>query len=357
MIANETKKRLAIGALILILLTGAIFGFWKWYLNHAVISIQAKSPYAVTVGSKNFQCKTDQCHIDTIPGKHHLTLKKEGYSDENRDIQLSLNGHYDENINFRFMPVFKKIANPDFFQFAADLPEKQNQKLAQELKNIAAPVFYDPSGNYIYYIARNKNNFRQSLFSQQIGTDDHLKDPAIITTFIRDIDKYFLRISPARDKILLIDQTDGISTLYLIDAVLKNRLNLMSFPLIRAAAWFADGKDFLLEVREANSPLFSLYDIQGDTATPEKLDLNAALQNVAIANNNTLIAAVQNEDAAQSAATGAQISFVEYTIPLKQTRVIKTLEGTLSDKVELDKEQKFLYFLRQNELLALQLKE
>lgn len=349
MIPEESKKRFIIGLLLTGLVLGILFLIWAVFLNRATIQIKARAPYFITIqGLKTIPCTTDDCVTVVAPGDYAVTLSKPGYRNEQRQIKLSFHGNYQEEVTFNFVPVlsaqtprqlFALPATTHFDLFntktaAVDLNIQNNpvQNLAQlpasitdltfapdgktaivsqtnrisfydlttdTLTPLITPAgtqfFYDQAGRYVAYIKRNEGNFLQTLYLQALDEKNNLQTAIPVTSFIRDLNNYVISISPDHQKIIVVDQESQNSNLYLVDLQSKNRQSLLQYPVIRDVKWLPNGKDFIFQARAENAVDDDLFLYSGDTQKVLPLMLKTKLADVAIIDDDHVLAATAQQ--------------------------------------------------------------
>ena len=157
MIAPEIRKKILILGLTGTAIIAAFFALWAMVLNRATIQITAQAPYQLTIQNlKTIPCLSNTCSVVVAPGKYGLSITKNGYQEEIRDIAVSLNGKYEETVNLRFMPVLEEVQKPDLF----GKKNVDTSLLNQFGLTNQDQIFSEDDGRFLLYLKRQKENFR-----------------------------------------------------------------------------------------------------------------------------------------------------------------------------------------------------
>lgn len=375
---TDPKKRLYISALIIAVFVGGIFLLWIVFFNRGTVKVIAKAPYSMTISRVGMiPCENDECAKIVAPGTYSVMIQKQGYKDETREINVPWNGEIKEEVSFQFVPVIGQTEKK-----LADKP-----KIDHSILNLSAetPIFYNESRNYLAYIKRDPDNFRQTLYMREIDKNKQPQAEQLVTSFVRDLKNYDLSISPNHQKIIALDRTDERSTLYLIDIKAKTRTGLLEYPFVEGIKWFPQiemaemSEDFLFDARDKNSLSNSVYHYHASDQKVTKLELKTPLHAIAIMNQDRLIAVTTQEiivDEKDSEgkivtlgdtylaspsdnAPSARLAFIDYSLLANQGRLIKLVsnDASIPDKVELNEEQNTLYFLQNGKVSQLRFRE
>ncbi|MFA5829348.1 MAG: hypothetical protein WC843_02530 [Candidatus Gracilibacteria bacterium] len=297
-------------------------------------------------------CTMDDCETVVAPGDYAVVLTKPGYRNEQRQIKLSFHGNYQEEVTFNFVPVLSAQAPRQLFVLPATTHFANNKDTDQNIFNTktaavdlniqnnpvqnltklpagitdltfapdgktaivyetnrisfydlttdtltplitpaGAKFFYDQAGRYVAYIKRNEGNFLQTLYLQALDEKNNLQTAIPVTSFIRDLNNYTISISPDHQKIIVVDQGSQNSNLYFVDLQSKNRQSLLQYPAIREVKWLPNSKDFIFQARAENTIDDGLFLYSGDTQKVMTLMLKTKLADVAIVNDDRILAA------------------------------------------------------------------
>ncbi len=372
MIPETSKKKLYLGLLIIGVIFGVLFLIWAFLLNRATIKITAKAPYFITIKNlKTVPCSEDECKSIIAPGEYTIIIQKNGYKDEQRNIKLPLRGVDEEKISLNFIPVLTDGVKI----------EKSNSK-PSPLSAQAGKIFYDQTGQYAAFLKRNEGNFLQTLYLQNLDQNNEVQAAVPVTSFIRDLNNYVIRISPDRQKIIVIDQQNDNSNLYLVDLKIKSRQNLLKYPVIRDAKWLPNNQDFLFQARAEKSLSEGLFLYANNKVLA--LNLKTNLNDVAIVDNEKLIAATIQQipgssNLSEIEGTGVALGenfdnlilstgtvkdtkrfiyFVDFSLKTNEAILIKGTPGTkLPDEVKLNAAGNTLLIINGDEQTSLQFSE
>jgi hypothetical protein len=368
MLTEEVKKRIYTIALITAAIIGALFLIWAIFLNRGKLTFIAKAPYVYEIKNlKTVACPADTCTEEVAPGEYSIVLKKDGYRDLTRQVNVPIFGEYKEEIKFEFIPLLSAVSAEEFSNFKTSpaLTAEQISKLPSD------KIFYDQ--NYICYLAINPENQRQTLYLQPL--ENGILGPAkAVTSFIRDFKTY--QIIPGienQEKIAIIDNGGAEATLYFIDLKSKSRTNILSFPYIDAIKWLPDSNNVLFEGREKNELVSSLYLYDSGKRQPVKLNISASLKNVGVLSGSEFvivtaqpiigqsdgtdldgkIVAMEEAEASPNSVlnngillTTPVLNIIDYSMIPMQGRLIKaTTELPLPESVKLNDTKKGLYLI------------
>jgi hypothetical protein len=436
MIPTDPKKKFFVFALLFLVFCGILYGLWILFFNQGQIIITAKAPYKFSVykSTENslgmpltvVDCKNSVCSATVKPGNYQVIVEKNGYQKESRTITIAAREKYQAPVDFRFIPIISALGERLLYIFPS-----QAQAFTQKIENISLQIiedsplplknlpqkitdvvfnfdgktafvysqnkvffyktgsgilqtldvpgdtkfFPDGSGRVFFYVSRNKQNYRQTLYRQAFNANGDLEKPVMVTTFVRDLHEYFLRISPDGHKILLVEQDSQKSALYLIDLQKSERVHLLDHPeTVIDAKWLPQGNDFLFQARGE-----VLYLYESSSGKTKKLDLRAPLSLLAFMNQDELIAAAtfnvpiskkteelegqrMTADAFavpfifQDSQNRSLAFFLKYSLKSNEGTWLKAVpENKLPEVVELEKN--ILYFLQGRELYSLKFNE
>jgi hypothetical protein len=250
-------------------------------------------------------------------------------------------------------------------------------------KNEDLPDTYSIEDNFVVWLEINPENARQTLYYSEI-VDGGMSGKTVATSFIRPLKDYL--ISPHiedREKIILIDNTDDESVLYIVDLSEKTKDNILSQPLISGIKWIKSTDSFLLEARGEGDTSTSIFTYNIESKDLNKLNLQTGINNIAVISEKRLIAAtlqsvsgvekdgelegqlvtLSEGDATPTAGEAivdlsAQLNFIDYSLEWNEARLLKT-ETTLSsvEKVKLNPDGKGIYFLSDGNVYELRFEE
>ncbi|HMR01032.1 MAG TPA: PEGA domain-containing protein [Candidatus Gracilibacteria bacterium] len=367
---EEARKKLYMWILITAAVIGLLFVLWAIFLNRGTLTIQGDAPFSVNVQAlQNENCLESPCSIELAPGDYNISIQKPGFRTIERTVQVPINGEHIEEVSFEFIPVIQKVGvEADVKAF----PEVS--VVVPELGD--TPLFYEE--NYITYLAYDDATKRQTLYLRGI-TEDSLTEPQVTTSFIRTIDEYTIipNIEQA-NSIALIDQSGDEDAVYVVNMTEKSRNNIFSMAFIKDLKWI-NAQKVLIEAQAEGDTGTSIYWYNLESGESKKLNLKTSLNNIAVLDQTTVIAAT-NQDvtgvAAVSGTNGAlitlgeapatpniaiagltegpQLSFIRYDLALNEARLI-TIDSNFSyaDKIKLGRDQKSVMFLVNGEVYEL----
>jgi hypothetical protein len=361
-LAEETKKRIWQIIIIAVLVCGALFMVFAFFLNKGTLIISAKAPYLIDIqGIKTVTCNQDDCPVVVAPGDYSVTVQKEGYRQVDLKVSVPIAGEAKREVTFQIVPKITLLGDEKTLNiFPA--PVVDTKDLPQ------TPLFYD--NNYVLYIERDAQTHRQTLYVRGIE-DGKVGEKTVVTSFIRDPQNYRIISSIEKNnKIALIDNAADGSTLYMIDLKEKSRTALLTFPLISDLKWLPGTDDFIFEGREEGDLATSIYVYsQGKT---QKLELETPLKDVIPVSKDRLVAATiqqasGNTDLSQmeggivvlgeneatpsvaplfSVQPAPVVKFIDYSLTANQGRLLKVVQDlNLPQNGKLSETGKSAYFL------------
>jgi len=293
-LADETKKKIWLGALIVMVVAGVLFMVFAFFINRGTLTIVSQAPYIVNVfAGKTQACPEDTCKIVVAPGDYSITLKKEGYKDVALKVSVPIGGEHKEEVDFEFIPYVTLGSEASAKLF--DKPVIEDASLPKD------GVFY--GDNYLAYLERDPASHHLTLYLRGFQ-DGKLQAKTAVTSFIRDPQNYKLVLSvDEQKKIALIDNTADGATLYMIDLKEKTRESIFSYPQIMDVKWLASdaGLDansagnFLFEAREQGDASSSIFYYDAQKKSAKKLELKTDLKNVIPVSSDMLIAATDQQ--------------------------------------------------------------
>lgn len=309
---EETRKKLYLWGLIALAVSGGLFVLFAIFLNRGTLTVVAQAPFSLEIsGVRSQTCVDSPCSTVLAPGDYTIILKKAGYSDVTREINVPILGEHTEEVEFQFVPAIRELGPEEELQLFTE-PQIENESLSD------LTLFYEDQ--YVTYLAPDPETGRQTLYYRALSRDPSdsqglkLGEETVATSFTRNLTTY--KIVPAiadQQKIAVIDasSTPGSdaaeSTLYIVDLELKERNNALTLPAIFDLKWIPGTSNLLLEVRNlAPNRTIAYFDYQNDKLT--YLGLNTDLTNVAIQDPQTFIAAT-----AQSPAFNREITSPEFS--------------------------------------------
>jgi hypothetical protein len=341
-VTEETKKRIGLIVGIIIVIGGAMFMIFAFFLNKGTLIVTAKAPYLISIeGVKSVACQTEICPVTVAPGRYEITVKKESYRDVPRLVSVPIGGEAKEEIAFQLIPTITLLGDEKALNLFAT-PTIQKEEIPQ------APLFYD--NNYVLYIERDTTTHRQTLYVRSIE-NGKLGEKTVVTSFIRDLKNYtFVASMEKNNKIALIDTDDTGSTLYMIDLKEKARTNILTYPFIKDLKWLPGTEDFIFEGRAEGESSDSIYLYSASQKKAQKLELKTSIKNVVPVNQNELVAATiqkvtgdvaqpegklvvlgENESTPNAltsssfpSTTEQVLKFVDYSLVANQSRLLKT---------------------------------
>lgn len=371
MLTEELNKKIWLGVIIVIVVLAALWGIWAFFINRGTLTVTAKAPYNLEIQfQKNISCATDTCSATIAPGDYKIIVTKIGYKDQTFEVSIPVAGEKKQQVNFEFLPTISEISPEQTAKIFADI------KLNQQLLDLfpTGDISYDPAG--VVYLAINPKTNQQTLYLHRINKDQI--DAAVpLATFQRELKKYTLFPDlEKQQKVAIIDNSENSSTLYMVDAAQKSRINLLTYPSITDFKWLP-GDKFLFEAREEKDLTASIFIYDLAQNKVQKTDLKTSLADVVTVDDQNIIAAtsqfiapnnqldflegqliglgqnnIQGPNEDQSPAT----SFVQLSLINLQSRLIKAVQFDLPSKLKLGDDGK-IYFLIADKGFALEYKE
>lgn len=367
---EEAQKKLYMWILIAVAVMGLLFVLWAVFLNRGTLTIQGEAPFTLNIQAlQTKNCLESPCSIELAPGDYNISIQKPGFRTVETLVQVPINGEHIEEVTFEFIPIIQKVGIEADVQAFPEV-----NVVVPELGD--TPLYYEE--NYITYLAYDDVTKRQTLYLRGI-TEDSLTEPQITTSFIRTIDEYTIvpNIEQA-NSIALIDQTGDEDAVYIVNMSEKSRNNIFSIAFIQNLKWINE-KSVLIEAQAEGEVGTTIYAYNLESGDRQKLDLKTPLENVAVLDENTILAAT-NQDVTGATANegmngalitlgeapatpniaiatlteGPRVSFVRYDLSLNEARLI-TVDSNFSyaDKVKLGRDRKSLLFLVNGEVYEL----
>lgn len=341
------NKKFVLAISITILAIGILWLVFVFFLNKGTIEVQAPAPFVITLSNGRSQnCDTNSCKITVNSGTYTLSISKQGYDNYQENVNVGFLSQISVMPQLRFTPVVISRGSAEDFLKESTATQSNNFSLN-------SPFSLSDDGTLITYILRNPENFRQNLVFQKVDGNQLSGEPQMITSFIRDLKKYALSISPNKSIVAVVDQSDNQkSALYIIDNVQKTRNLVLSYPFINKIIWLDDAH-FLSEVTlpETFEKKLVIYDLS--TQKEQQINFQTNMNNaIIISASQIIIAALQD--------TG--LVFVEYNISSNEQRSLASTDYLqLPTKLELVKDVtgkiKEVLFNQQTNLFALELAE
>jgi hypothetical protein len=373
MITQETLKRIYKYGLIAAVIIGVIFAVFALFINRGTLTVVTKAPFIVEI--ERFEsriCTQDECSVTLAPGDYTITVKKEGYKDLTKDVTVPIGSETREEAELVFIPVVRDVdPEEDVRVFGIPVVDMDQFKDTE-------PYFDE---NYVVYLARSKENGRQTIYIAPLQTntstapnapDFILGEPVVATSFIRNITDY--EIYPfiiSRNKIVFVDKTGGRSSLYVIDLAEKTRDSVITYPAIDNVKWLPETDDFIFEARAENEMQNVIYWYQSGSVQAIKINIDVPLAWVEPLDSQTLIAAT-NQLAVGPAETGDLIgslvnlsaeksnitNFVIYDLVTGNTRLLAITDVFYDlEEAKIRPDKKGVYLLQGAKIFELMLGE
>lgn len=348
MVSEETRKKIWIFALIGGVVLGFLFVIWAVFLNRGSIVVSAQVPFQVSIPQfKTVECQANPCRVEVAPQNYRVTVSKPGFHDVVQAVRVPWNGEVKLDVTLPFIAVLKKVD-------AGAMPSA-------------------PTSQYKAYLARNEQNFRQTLYLQEMITGGLWSKPVAVTSFVRNVTQEVIQVAPNGKKIVVVDQSDPAeSKLYLVDIEQKTRENILNYAFIRDVQWLEDSQHFLVEGRPTGSLVNSIFYYKPEATAGQQLvdlGLQTTLANVALSEKGHLIIATTQEIAGldggdqldgkiinlDSGRAGAALqpgetpptpvlAFLDYSLTNLEARLIKQVSGqALPGRVQLSEDKKSLF--------------
>ncbi len=334
MIAEDVQRKLWIGGLVGGVILGGLFLIWAVFLNRGTIIIHSKAPFAFTIeGLRTENCASDTCTTVVAPGDYTVTVQKTGYKSESKKITVPLGSPYEDNISLEFIPTISPGAQTKDQIFPSD-PALTKDQLNHLGIGSQIQLFYNDQKNVFCYIVRNPDNFRQTLFMATIDPSGQISTPEVVTSFLRDIQSYVVVPADDGNKIAVIDRATDGATLYVVDRQAKNRISLLTYPMIRDMRWIQGTNDFLFQAREQTDGPESVYLYRSNDGKATQLSLRTPLSDVAIVDDTRILAVTD-----QALPTGTSVDALQgQLVPLGENQSTAEVNAAiaLSDQTVSD---------------------
>jgi len=329
MLAEETIRKLWVWGLIILAILGALFLVFAIFLNRGTLTLEGNTPFKVDLG--NFQtevCSDSPCSIVLAPGEYSIQVSKEGYRNVDIAFTLPIWGEHLQQVEFEFIPSLTSLG----------LESDYNHFTYSEVDTTTLPDVFFREANYLTYMGRNVENGRQTLYYRDTY-GGVLGDEIPATSFIREVNDYvIIPLIEDQNKIILIDQSDQRSILYVIDLIEKTRNNIVEYPIITGAKWISGTDNFIFEARDFGEVDTSIFHYNSSSIESSKLSIQTPVSNIAVINDDKIIAATSQvvsgvEEGGslagqlvglgeEQATQNANTQFIDYSISDDQSRLI-----------------------------------
>ena len=256
-----------------------ILGIFLWMvvLNKGVlkISAQPKGTYSVTITGGQTKipiqknCDLDPCSISLPIGNYNISLKKDGYLEEQASALIQRGKASDLSINFIYIPH------------------------VQELDSLASLDFSENSDpdNKLFQFKIDATYNKQQL----IYTEPSSQKQVVWAYFDRPLQNPLVFPNPQYTEALVIDRAEEDEIIYLIDGVNFRRSYLGTIKELKSVLWDkinSDNNQILLETG-ANQNTFWLLDIKTSQIT--KWPIVTDFQKIIWDKDKTLIFATKQD--------------------------------------------------------------
>lgn len=337
MIAEDVQRKIWLWGLIGAVILGILFCVWAIFLNRGTILLHAKAPYTLTIeGLRTDNCNTETCTAIVAPGDYTITLKKSGYKPFTKKITVPIGAPYEEAVSLEYIPnIAETPKTPE--EIFPPLPQLDAARLADLGIFASTKLFFDDTQQTVYYIARNPDNYRQTLYAAPVNasTPTPQATTQIVTSFLRDLPNFVISPSPDGKKVAVIDQSYAQSTLYIVDREAKNRTSLLSYPMIRDMRWIPGTKDFLFHARATAGSPESIFLYRWDDGKILQLSLQTPLTDVAILSKDRIIAVTDQK--LPEVSTPA--SLIGQLVPLGENQTTAEISAALPSTLNVSKPQ------------------
>lgn len=283
------KKKLVWFVLGIVFLVIGWIGFTV-FLQQSRITVIAPSPYTIGLdGQQTIPCEKEKCSVTVTPGNHTVVFVKAGYRDITEALEIAPGQEVLRQPSFEFIPVLNE--EPNMLIPSVNTPRNAwQEKMVQELgSKLPRGTVFSFEDTFIFYMQPNAAAVGiQSLFAQ-----DDSGEPQLLSSFPRLLKKY--QIIPDMEKhhkVLVIDQTYGRSSLYLVDADTKSRLLVAEYPFVSGARWLING-DLLFEARNEQTAAPQLFIYNVASKTFQQLQLVVGLQQLVQVEDGHFIVSMQ----------------------------------------------------------------
>ncbi len=214
---SEKKRMIALASIIILLIFSSIAYFiWANFLGASRLTITAKAPFTVEIlGEKTYNCDESPCKIKTGNGAKTLLIKKEGYEQTIKNVNLRPGESEEVNIEFKIVPFLSKAANfptvGEGTSYTLVMDSNNGmQKLVDESDNLASAIVY---------------------FQKQI------QNPQIFSS---------------KNTVLIIEKNSTSPKAYKVNTLTKSReLIEADFGNITDGSWSPNGKYFLFQTPDS----------------------------------------------------------------------------------------------------------
>lgn len=324
------NRKLGVIVILVILVVGlGFYGVWGMFLNKGNVVFNGEVPFAVTIGNEKMSCLDIECVIVLPARAYSYDASKDGYYDQNGFVDVMRGETVRVDLALKYIPGtlqqaeramfalpvgYSKFANRllDISLFALiDIGETEVlQKLPKKPENIVfsesgekALVFEDEgdgvmvaiydtkdfsmedigvdvtaevrngvwgaSEQTIYFIAHDVVTGKDSLQKFCVDSNCELEN---LVYFLRNIKDYEITISPNENFVAILDKTQNLQIIYIIDLVNSTRTNIFEGYLMELGDWSDGGEVVVFKGKnlEGNDNYLRAFDTQNN----EIIDLN-----------------------------------------------------------------------------------
>ncbi|MEK7524520.1 MAG: hypothetical protein AAB588_05845 [Patescibacteria group bacterium] len=259
---------------------------WTFWLNRGTLIVEGPAPFGVEAGAENKECTASPCVLKVKPHAYTITLKKDGYYDDDQQVEVRRFKETAVKANLQYipkvmeageiiLPISETPLRPPFLGLARFENFPKDIKAAQ----------FSASGNqilvtlgreiYIYDVAKkilSATNLSPDFYPAWAGEDVlflvkvELKQALkkwnggkieTIVVFDRPFVNPQIFGSPSGKKAVISEKTDGDFSYYLVDLEKKSRQRLAVSRSAQLIKWTLDDLIFE-EPEEKGKKVFAL---------------------------------------------------------------------------------------------------
>lgn len=274
---HRPSRTTAIAFFLFSLAIAAFIIVWVFFLNKGTLAVSGETPFRITVSGKQKECVSSPCMLKLSPRTYNITIQKEEFYEDAQTVEIKRWEETKLSTNFTFIPVVAEAGELILpFPSAPLRPPFLGNKSFENFPRDSKEAYFSASGNralivlgkeiYLYDIENRavaETNFSASprpvwvsddiIFLEETESKHVLKiwkgqkgEP--IVTFERPFKNPKLIGAAGSQKVLIVDESGGSFSYYLVDIGKKSRRRLEINGNAREAKWageylvFAEGE-------------------------------------------------------------------------------------------------------------------
>jgi len=136
------NRNIALYVLVGLIVLGIGYGVWSGFLNKGTIAITTTAPFSAQIDTDPvFTCSSSPCEFRVKTGSHSVAVKKDGYSDYAKLVDVSMGSKTELNVEL------EKIVKAQVMSEKFVMPKIENPFVLQVDKNAGLQAIVKKSGD------------------------------------------------------------------------------------------------------------------------------------------------------------------------------------------------------------------